>query len=244
MTTFRLDDLPDDERYRLTGRMEILSVLQSLVVRNVAVSVLFTGGRDSLLTRLLRADGDGVVFDGSSDAAVNRRLLASPRLIFSTRPGGVLVQFSSAPARTIAWDDGDAIAVPLPERLTRLQRRESFRVLAPVARPIPAEIELPELGLRTLPLHDISVGGVGLTPTADVGALGPGLQGVELVLALADGTRLPLSGDVRHLTPVTSASGQERLRLGVALHPKRSQDAALHRLVVHLDQERRRLTGE
>ena len=159
--------LSDDEiedRYFLRGRMEILNVLNDVIYRRESVTVNFNAGKDFFLTRLLEARHDALIFDLSGDVKANQRLSESPGCIFVAHLNGIHIQFSGTQAHRFSWGGSDAFWVPLPERIVRRQRRESYRILLPVAKPFLVKL-FSDKGaiLGDCTLHDVSVGGIGIT---------------------------------------------------------------------------------
>lgn len=229
-----------DDRYNLVGEMAILSLLQGLLYQRQALSVQYGAHRESLLTSLLSVRPEGIVFDLGLDPASNERLLASKRLYFSCRPDGIQVRFHCDAPQRVVWDGAPAALVALPHRVTRLQRREYFRVLAPVARPITLGVDLPGHGFTEFMIHNLSVGGVGLAV--------PDEKQLALVGEIREGRFLvPRSEPItigltcRHMTPISPATAKPTTRVGLSFDPlPRNHEAALQRWIIHLDKERRK----
>jgi c-di-GMP-binding flagellar brake protein YcgR len=162
------EDLPDAEAaYLLHSRIDIAAVLRDLARARTLVKVHFGDGRESLLTPLLRVDAPAgqLVFDASGSGKLNQKLLQAPRLVFYTTLHNVQIRFASGQAHPLATDDGEAFAVRLPQTMLRLQRRDAYRVLAPVTRPILCTIPLHDGGKMRYAgtrVHDISLGGVSI----------------------------------------------------------------------------------
>lgn len=229
-----------DDRFSLVGQMEILSLLQNLLFRRQAVSVQYGAHRESLLTSLLSVRPEGMVFDLGLDPESNQRLLKSRRLYFSCQPDGILVRFHCDAPQRIVWDGDAACQVALPQRITRLQRREYFRVIAPVAKPIVVSFRLSEQEHMELVIHDLSVGGAGLTlPEGALLPLGTTLAEARFRVARGDPIDVVLA--LKHFTPISHGLAKPASRVGVAFQQlARQQEAALQRWIIHLDQERRK----
>ncbi|MDF3035036.1 MAG: flagellar brake protein [Paucimonas sp.] len=237
--------LSDDEiedRFFLLGRMEILNVLNDLIHRRETLTVYFNGGSDFIVTTLLEARQDGLVFDLSGDEKANRRLPRSSSCVFVGRLDGVRVQFSSGQAAPISWGGADAFEALLPERVVRLQRRESYRILLPVAKPM--MVKLMGSGGKSLgewPGHDLSVGGVGLTltgtPEFDVSEL---LPLIVMEIPMGRQRLINCSACVRHITPEGEHREAPRHRIGLSfenLPP--ATGVAIQRYIIKIELERR-----
>ena len=234
-----------EERFMLLGRMEILALLQDLLHRREPLSVEFNRGRDGVLTQLLNVRSEGFVFDRSPDEAVNQRLLACEKVVFRARPDGVPVHFFGAAPQRVSWDGGEALWLPLPDRVVRMQRREAYRVTAPVAKPLVVAVKTATGESFRQPLHDLSVEGFGLSIPGETPFPAPGTALPVISIHLPDQQWLELKGEVRHLTAVGNTAGKPRWRAGIALRTvDRSSDASLQRLVIRLDQEHHKLVRE
>ncbi|WP_164931933.1 flagellar brake protein [Janthinobacterium sp. 17J80-10] len=240
-----LPSLSDDQiedRYFLRGRMEILSVLNDLIHYREPVTVYFNGGRDFFQTILLEARADALVFDLSGDPEANRRLPASSTCLFVSHLNGIRVQFIGAQPERLSWGGSEAFRVPLPERLVRVQRRESYRILLPVAKPLMARLFAEDNGaVGEWPAHDLSVGGVGL---AVIGQ--PPVEAGQVIARLALKLPLPVTIDcaaqVRHVTQIAERQEGDRYRIGLSfvdLAPAAS--VAIQRYITRIEHERRGL---
>jgi c-di-GMP-binding flagellar brake protein YcgR len=235
-----------EDRYYLQGRMEVLGLLHDLIHRREHLNVRFGGGADDFMMTVLldaRAD-DGLIFDIASLDHINKRLLDAKNCIFVGAPDGVRVQFSTGPVVRVSWGGQDAFQVTLPRRAIRLQRRESFRVLTPVVHPLMARAYDESGAVRSeWPVHDISVGGVGLTVGLESG-LEAGQRLSKLTLDLADAGRIECGVTVRHVTERSRAASGVKVRAGLRFDGlPRVFDVAIQRYVVHVEHERRRLVA-
>lgn len=238
-----LPSLSDDEiedRYFLRGRMEILSLLHELILRREPVTVYFNGGRDFFQTTLLEARADALVFDLSGDPEINKRLPVSPTCIFVSNINGIRVQYACGQAERFSWGGSDAFWVPPPDRIVRVQRRESYRILLPVAKPLMVKLFSENNSvLGEWPAHDLSVGGLGFSTIGE-----PPLEADQQIARL----RLPLQGQVaiqcavqvRHVTPMGERQDGIRFRVGVSfidLPP--ATGVAIQRFITKIEHQRR-----
>ena len=237
--------LSDDEiedRYFLLGRMEILSVLNELIYRREPLTVYFNGGRDFFQTTLLEARPDALVFDLSGDVDANRRLPANSSCVFVSRLNGIRVQFAGSQPQRFSWGGSDAFWVPLPERVVRVQRRESYRILLPVAKPLLARLSAGSgAALGEWPAHDISVGGLGMTATG-APALEEGQEIARVQLALPGPVFIDCAAQVRHVTPISERQDGTRYRVGLSFVDLPSAAAvAIQRFITKTEHQRRGL---
>jgi c-di-GMP-binding flagellar brake protein YcgR len=160
-----VDQVGDDDRYRIHARVEIVSLLRSVAAHREIVTVQFGGGQDFVVSAVLdvRPEFGDVVLDYGADEAAMQRLLRAPKLRVTTQLDHVRIHFQCAGCEAIGFDGGHAFRMALPESVLRLQRRDAYRLKVPLGRPlmceVPSEGDAPSMALR---VRDISVEGVGL----------------------------------------------------------------------------------
>lgn len=235
-----------EDRFFVEGRMAILGLLHELIHRREQLNVRFGAQRDdTLMTMLLDARPDGLIFDVGSIEQSNQRILLARNCIFVGAPDGVRVQFSAGPAQRVSWGGQDAFQVPLPTRAIRLQRRETFRVVTPIVRPLLAYL-LGDSGsiLVQAPVHDIAVGGVGLSVDTDF-PLETGAALPTVVVDLPELGRVQAAATVRHVTELSRARGDVKRRAGLRFDGlPRAFDIAIQRYVVQVEHDRHRLARD
>lgn len=242
-----LPSLSDDEieeRYFLRGRMEILSVLNELILRREPVTVYFNGGREFFQTALLEARTDALVFDLSGDPEANRRLPANSSCVFVSHINGIRVQFTGSQPGRFSWGGSDAFWVLLPERVMRVQRRESYRILLPVAKPLMLKLFGRDGGVQgEWPAHDLSVGGLGFTANG-APALAAEQAIARLKLALPWQISIDCAAQVRHVTQISERQDGNRYRVGLAFTDLAPATAvAIQRFITRIEHQRRGVEG-
>jgi c-di-GMP-binding flagellar brake protein YcgR len=192
------------EKFSTTHRREILFYLHQLINDGERVSVVFDEGNEMFLTVLLAVDEahNRLIFDWGGSEETNQKLLASERNFFVCAPHGVRNQFLVGAVRETAYQQRRAFVTQLPERYTRLQRREFFRLVLPLTRRPLCSLPLDEGKPLQLPVIDISIGGIALeTPTAsppfEIGQRIP-----EVSIEFKDGHALRVALEVRDVGPL------------------------------------------
>ena len=234
-----------EERFHITGQRPVQFLLAGLAEQGEQFAVQFNEGREHFLTLLLAAPpGKGtLIFDCSGSPEINRRLLASQHNVFSGRPGGIQVQFSTGPASEVIHAGARAFAVALPAYVLRLQRREAFRIETPQARPLQFYGRLPDGSVLNLPAHDISCAGIGLTATMLPETLVLGTTLSNACFALPDDKgNLFVEASVRHLTACESRAGSRHWRVGLEFrHYEHTSENRIQRYIARIEHERREL---
>lgn len=233
-----------EDRYFLLGQVEILSMLNELAHRREPVSVYFNGGQNFILSLILSARPDGLVFDLGGDPKSNALLEKTQHCVFMAFPDGIRVQFSGFNPQRFSWGDQDAFWVPIPTRIIRLQRRESYRILLPIANPFRAKLsdENGEL-VANWAMHDLSVGGFGvITDEEPKFKVGDTIHSVWITLSPKTHLHCPIV--VRHITAIDKSKGV-RYQIGFSfVNLTRSMDIAVQRTIINIEYERHRLLGK
>jgi len=164
---FELMQSDDYSKYLLHSRKEILFILRAMRDKGALITVYFNQGNDFLLTTLIDIVDDGaLLFDPGGSAEMNRKAAASDKLVFIATHEKVKIQFTLNRLRATVHGGRDALRGDVPDALLRLQRREYYRLTAPVANPLKCSIPVKLAdGSQTLvatTVIDISGGGLAM----------------------------------------------------------------------------------
>ncbi len=233
-----------EERYFLLGQSEILSTLNELAHRREPVSVYFNGGQNFILSLILSARPDGLVFDLGGDPRSNALLEKAPQCVFMAFPDGIRVQFTGLEPQRFMWGDEEAFWVPIPTKIVRLQRRESFRNTLPIANPYRAKLSDIEGDLvGNWAIHDLSVGGFGVIIDGEPKfKVGDTIAQVWITLTAKSNLHCPVM--VRHITQIDKSKGT-RYQIGFSfVDLPRAMEVAVQRTIINIEYERHRLLGK
>lgn len=221
-TDFELEQIEIYGKYMLSNPLDVLFVLRSMIKRNCMATVYFDQGRSFFLTKVLdiSTDEKSLILDVASDAEVNRQALHAQRLTVTANLDSVKIQFQLKGLRTTTHDGQPALAGNVPSELLRLQRREYFRLVPPIADPLHCDVPVRnDLGSSAhtlrLTVADISGGGLGLMVPIEAGAhFRPGTIFTDCRLQLPEENAMAVSLSVCSVYPVTTKSGYSFLRAG------------------------------
>jgi c-di-GMP-binding flagellar brake protein YcgR len=223
--------------------LEIGVQLRNLVNRGDFLTVEYAGGQ--LVTRLLDVDvrARTFTFDWGALPEQNKGLLSAPRSQFHATPDGVRVEFSTAAPRETRFEGLPAFEADFPEVLFYVQRREYFRVDAPILEPYMCAGRLPDGDTFRFEVHDLSLGGVGMRTMDERAAelpMGTRLMDCELVLGGLG--RLSLDLQLVSHRSTSLPNGTQRYQLGFRfLTLPGSAENTLQRLITQLEMKRRSL---
>jgi len=241
------DDVgPDDSAYLLKSRAEIVHVLRDLIRTRALTTVHMSGVQGTLVTPLLAVDDEAgeIIFDCSGNQALNRDVQRATRLLFVSAQDKVKIRFATTPARLATWQGDEAFAVPIPAELLRLQRREFYRVLAPVSRavqctvPVVADAKCRYVETR---VYDISAGGVALI--AQPGEI-PSQTGTcyeNCRIALPDAGNIVVTLEIRSTLEMKLPNGKPALRIGCRfVRPSPATSSLIQRYTMRIERDRKR----
>lgn len=248
MTTATLTDDEIEDRFYLRGAQQIIATLGQFIYQGIPVTVHFNNGSEFILTTLLEARRESLIFDLGGDAEANARFLNSASCTFVTSVNGIRIQFSTAGGvKKVWWGDAEAFAVKLPNRLIRLQRRETFRVITPVVKFIAVRLQYIQAGvsrIETFPLHDLSVSGLGITLTHPSGQeTGQVIE--QAAFTLPGSHAIECGGAIRHVTRVVEGPNSHSYRMGICFNKlPRPIEIAIQRYIIGLELSRHKLAAE
>lgn len=237
---------------------EIRPTLRRLHERRILVNVHLERGGQSFVSALLDVTDDALILDASPDEWLNKRAASSARLTCSAQLDGVRIQFDLDGATLVTHEGLNALELPLPESMLRLQRRESFRLSVPQHSPIQCVVNVPAPRTETAPgspvqpsvetrprVVDISTEGIALLfPTGDVAlAMGTVLPDASITLPEGDNARLTLR--VQNLQHTTLPNGAQSTRIGCSMVGVTPRFAAqIQRYIFKIERERKLLEND
>lgn len=151
----------DKEQYLKRGPLAVLAVLKTLLKNQTPIMV--SHARGQFITKLLDADRDRMVLDLGSNDYENQTALEAGELHLTAETQGARVEFALHALEDDKFDDLPAFSADLPEQLWMIQRREYFRVSAPLNPIFYCYVNWPDgSGEGRLRLQDLSLGGIGV----------------------------------------------------------------------------------
>jgi len=232
----------DDGKYRIHARVEIAFILRAVMKSSALVTAYFGQGKDFIVTAVLDVDADAesIILDSGSNAVLNERLLRGKRLSVVSSQEGVKVEFEVDHVEASSFEGRLAFRVPFPESLIKLQRREFYRLPAPLLNPLKCQIPLPNGGTADTVVGDISLGGISLMGEhkgLDL-QLGTIFENCRILLPELGAIQTKLM--VRNSFPMTLRNGAVVKRTGCAFVDLPShQQAMIQRYIIKLERDRR-----
>lgn len=232
-------------RFAVHSRSEILFLLRAIQQRKLLVNLDLPGSRQIVVTSVIGFDmsKNQLLLDVARGDALNRELMSGKGAEFITQLDGVSISFQTGPVSLVDYENLPTLCVAIPQSLIRLQRREHFRVVLPIARPvkciIPAQSEDDPEPIHTN-IVDIGGGGVALADIsgrlgADTGLI---LKRCRLLLPELDPVTVDL--EIRNTAQIRRPNGAFQNRLGCRFVDLPNDAAAkLQRFVMKIERDRR-----
>ncbi|AKQ56702.1 flagellar brake protein [Bordetella hinzii] len=202
----------DHEDYLVTGRLEIVHLLLTIMQRQSLVFMHVPGRPINSVTSLLAVDADRgeILLDAAQESSVNERIAAGERVSFETSLDNIRVSFSGSEIAPVQFDGRPALRMPLPSAISRMQRRDSFRIEVPVLKPATWSMAGRRL---TLPVKDISSTGLALNDVEQQMDTTPGAE-YDGVLSLPEIGAFALTVRVVHHADQDAGKGKILRRIG------------------------------
>jgi c-di-GMP-binding flagellar brake protein YcgR len=242
------NDVADDQHdhpadFGRRNALEIGVSLRNLANRGDFLNAQYGDGQ--IVTRILDVDvpAQTFVFDWGGVPEQNQAVLAADNLIFHAAPEGVRVEFATGAPKETVFEGRPAFVADFPPVLFYMQRREYFRVEAPVLDPYICSGVLPNGDRFRFEVHDLSLGGVALrTMDERVADLEMGVTLKDVELHFSNPGKVVLDLQLVSHREATTSKGDRRFTLGFkfGVLPGAAENT-LQRLITQLEMKRRAL---
>ena len=135
--------MADDDSAMLHNRAMIINNLSMLVKQKCMIRADL-GGKESALTAIVAINHkEGtLVLDYCSSDYLNRKLMTTPNVHFSTGFNGIQVNFTGDKITLTKYEGAPAFSMPIPSSLFWYNRREYYRINTPMMNPSICEVVL------------------------------------------------------------------------------------------------------
>ncbi|ADO48259.1 flagellar brake protein YcgR [[Enterobacter] lignolyticus] len=148
-----------NEQFLKQNPLAVLNVLRDLHRDRVPLRVSWTTGQ--FISRILDVSAQGVIIDYGSQEYENRAALRAENIEISAETQGAKIEFTLPRLTHGLYLDLPAFTMPLPPSLWFVQRREYFRISAPLHPIYYCKARLPDNKEIRFRLFDLSLGGMG-----------------------------------------------------------------------------------
>ncbi|MDR1311188.1 MAG: flagellar brake protein [Burkholderiaceae bacterium] len=234
------------ERFLVRSRREISNIFERIRDNKQLIRMSFSGSLETVITSILEVNSQGgyVVLDRAPIDSQNALILKSHMVDFEALLEKIRISFSVDDIELCHFDGGDALKIPFPSRLVRLQRREFFRV--PVRNSV---IRIPvssgeNMELSVGAVRDLSANGACVIDASMQidGTVGTVYRGCRL--ELLDTQPIVVDLEIRNAYNVHLSDKTVQRRIGCQFIDMNSSEAALiQRYITRIERNLRALTG-
>jgi len=214
----RHDSVENQEEFLVQNRIGITQKLRQLAKNNCMVSATFNGGAQTINTAIIDVirDMDLVALDYGPNESINQQMLAADRIIFKSELEGIDVQFTVTSITKAKYQGEPVFAIPIPDSMLWIQRRQSYRVRVPLGMPAYIELGNESGGYDKFTVLDISAGGLAIQDDRYRLNLEPGTQLADCRLFLPEHGNAEITLEVRNRFAVNRNKREAGQRLGCA----------------------------
>jgi len=223
----------DYDRFKVDDGTEVLALLRQSVASRALCSVRAAGRPESYLSPLRALGDDGEpVFDPPRALVIERALAPGNLAAIDLRLLDLRVSFEARVERLGSSEGKPQLRLARPECVTRLQRREAFRVRIPESQRVLLTIDPDDPTLIAVPMQDLCLQGGSLSVTGLRERFEAGRLFERARLALPHAGEWPLTVRIVHAGVVRRIGDNGELRLGVQfLHVPAGFETAVGQLV-------------
>jgi c-di-GMP-binding flagellar brake protein YcgR len=242
----RRDSVENQEQYLLRNHNEIAQKLRLLIKNHVFITAVFNNGNQTLNTVIIDVirDMDLIAMDYGPSQSLNEQLLNAGRIIFKASFDGIDVQFTATSITKAKYQGESVFAVPIPDEMLWVQRREFFRVRVPLGEPAICEIRQSDDSFREYKLYDISAGGLSIIDEYYDLEVEPGIVMSHCRLELPGHGNGKVNLEVRNIIPMKAGERQAGRRIGFTFHNMGMSFAATIQRYIHAVESARKRFDE
>jgi flagellar brake protein len=234
--------------YQVDSHREIVAILRAIGEKRQLVRMIINRGTEVVLTTVLSIDDETVIIDCARDPAINKVIADAEQLSFETSLDKISVSFAAKFVEPCIYEGSPAFQFDVPSNLTRLQRREFYRINTPLTNPLRCAIPMPEDiggGIYGVSLVDISCGGIAILDDKKVLDKTIGRDYYNCKLDLTGIGTIVTTLQIRNSQDMTLLNGKTTRRLGCQfINLPNSMLNTVQRYIMKLERERNsKVTG-
>ncbi|AHJ73573.1 flagellar brake protein YcgR [Kosakonia sacchari] len=172
------------EQFLKQNPLAVLGVLRDLQKNQVPVCI--TWGSGQFISKILEVNPEELIMDFGSQEYENNAVQRAGKVTVTAETHGAKVEFTLTKLSAGDFQALPAFITPLPETLWFIQRREYFRISAPLHPAYFCKALMPDKSEIRFRLFDLSLGGMGALLDGEAPtALQPGMRFSKVELDMA-----------------------------------------------------------
>lgn len=148
-----------NEQFLKQSPLAVLNVLRDLHRDRIPLRVSW--GTNQFISRILDISSQALIIDYGSQEYENRAVVRAENITLSAETQGAKIEFTVPKVSSGQFLDLPAFTMPVPPSLWFVQRREYFRIAAPLHPFYYCKAKLPDKSVIRFRLCDLSLGGMG-----------------------------------------------------------------------------------
>jgi c-di-GMP-binding flagellar brake protein YcgR len=148
-----------NEQFLKQNPLAVLGVLRDLNSQQVPLRISWSGGQ--FISKILSVSPDELVMDFGSQEYENQAVQRASQISIIAETQGAKVEFTLPQLKKGEYQRLPAFISSLPPSLWFVQRREYFRIGAPLHPPYRCTAKMPDNSILHFRLFDLSLGGMG-----------------------------------------------------------------------------------
>jgi c-di-GMP-binding flagellar brake protein YcgR len=248
-TPFPRSQSRDDQNFSITSPVEVLFVLNAVMEEKSLITLYLERSNCFILSSILAVDPQKKTFvlDYGIDESLNQLAQKRGNLLCVTTQNRIKIEFVCNSLQKIQFEGGNAFRAAIPTSLKRIQRRNFYRILTPVATPATCSIPLSQSNKEEpaiFNLLDISCGGMALIDQHPDINLEPGTIFEHCQLDLPEFGIIETTIQVRNTCTMMLKNGLSCQRAGCEFIGLSGKSRALiQRYLIRLEQQERKFNG-
>ncbi|WOZ79275.1 flagellar brake protein YcgR [Kosakonia sacchari] len=172
------------EQFLKQNPLAVLGVLRDLQKNQVPVCITWSSGQ--FISKILEVNPEELIMDFGSQEYENNAVQRAGKVTVTAETHGAKVEFTLTKLSTGDFQALPAFITPLPETLWFIQRREYFRISAPLHPAYFCKALMPDKSEIRFRLFDLSLGGMGALLDGEAPTtLQPGMRFSKVELDMA-----------------------------------------------------------
>lgn len=172
------------EQFLKQTPLAVLGVLRDLHKNQVPVRISWASGQ--FISKILDVNPEGLIIDFGSQEYENKAVQRAGKISITAETRGAKVEFTVPQLHSGDFQALPAFITPLPATLWFIQRREYFRINAPLYPAYFCKAKMPDKTILRFRLFDLSLGGMGALLEGNAPeALKEGLRFTQIELDMA-----------------------------------------------------------
>jgi len=208
--------IEDQKKYLLRAKREKIRLLKALREKLDLITARIPGSGHAVMTAVLDVlpKKNLVVLDYGPNEALNKKMLAAEKVIFTARHEMVDTRFSCSGLKRVKYQGQPAFAAAIPDSVLYLQRREYFRIKPLVAFPVTCKLSREDQVVLKLKVIDIGIRGLSLLDKEFQLQVSKGVMFEACTLLLPANPSLEVELEVCYMLTTNMKEGQQISRVG------------------------------